>query len=115
MKKKPYIGDVTYGMQYKEYSPILTKKIRQAKNCAGYKDFLEDVSILRKTRKNCGMPTIIANHWMKAICNMSKGEIREFVEKYKKGTLDPYQFEPKPREIENEKNEEEEDDFFLDL
>ena len=41
---KKYIGDVTYNMQYKEYSKILTKKIQLARGCKGYKEFLEDVS-----------------------------------------------------------------------
>ena len=49
---KKYIGDVTYNMQYKEYSKILTKKVQLARGCKGYKEFLEDVTLLRKTRKN---------------------------------------------------------------
>lgn len=110
--KKPFIGDVTYGMRYKEYSPILTKKIREAKDCIGYKDFLSDITLLRKTRKNCGMATIIANYWMKQICNMTKSEIIKYVDNYKKGMLDPYQFEPKERNIENEMINDEED-FFM--
>ena len=41
---KKYIGDVTYNMQYKEYSKILTKKVQLARGCKGYKEFLEDVT-----------------------------------------------------------------------
>ena len=87
---KQYIGDVTYGMQYKQFSKILSQKIQQAKGCKGYKEFAEDVVLLRKTRKNCGLATIIANYWMKRICNMTKSEIINYVNNYKKGMLDPY-------------------------
>ncbi len=33
---------------------------------------------------------------------MSKSEIIKYVENYKKGMLDPYQYEPKERDIEKE-------------
>ena len=111
---KKYIGDVTYNMQYKEYSKILTKKVQLARGCKGYKEFLEDVTLLRKTRKNCGRPTIMANFWMKRICNMSKSEIIKYVDNYKKGMLDPYQYEPKERDIEEETGlmEDDEEEFI---
>lgn len=48
---KPYIGDVTYNMQYKQFSKILSQKVQQAKGCKGYKEFIEDVALLRKTIK----------------------------------------------------------------
>lgn len=59
-------------MQYKDFSKILSQKMQEAKDCKGYKEFAEDVVLLRKTRKNCGRPTIMANYWMRRICNMSK-------------------------------------------
>lgn len=95
-------GDVTYNMQYKEFSKILTRKMQSVKDCKGYKEFAEDVEILRKTRKNCGKPTILANYWMRRICNMSKAKIKDYAENYKKGMLDPYQYEPKVRDMEKE-------------
>ncbi len=105
---------ITYGMQYKDFSKILTKQMQLAKNCKGYKEFAEDVALLRKTRKNCGRPTIMANFWMKRICNMSKSEIIKYVDNYQKGMLDPYQYEPKERDIENETGfmDEDEEDFI---
>ena len=33
-----------------------------ARKCKGYEEFKEDVALLRKTRKNCGKPTILANY-----------------------------------------------------
>ena len=99
---KPYIGDVTYNMQYKEFSKILSQKMQLARDCKGYKEFLEDVTILRKTRKNCGKPSILANYWMIRICNMNKSKIRKYVDNYKKGMLDSYQYEPKVRDMEKE-------------
>ncbi len=111
---KPYIGDVTYNMQYKQFSKILSQKVQQAKGCKGYKEFVEDVALLRKTRKNCGKPTILANYWMRRICNKSKTEIRKYVDNYKKGMLDPYQYEPKERNRENENGfmDDDEEDFI---
>ncbi len=50
----------------------------------GYKEFVEDVALIRKVRKNCGKPTILANYWMKRICNKSKTEIRKYVDNDKK-------------------------------
>ena len=38
---KPYIGDVTYNMQYKEFSKILSQKMQLARDCKGYKEFLK--------------------------------------------------------------------------
>ena len=115
---KPYIGDVTYNMRYKQFSKILSQKIQQAKGCKGYKgykEFVEDVALLRKTRVNCGKPSILADYWMRRICNMSKSKITKYVNNYKKGMLDPYQYEPKERNIANENgfmSEEDEDDFI---
>ncbi len=48
------------------------------------------------------------------ICNMSKTEIRKYVDGYKKGMLDPYQYEPKERNGENENGfmDDDEEDFI---
>ena len=112
-KQKDYIPR-TYGMQYKDFSKILSQKVQEAKGCKGYEEFKEDVALLRKTRKNCGRPTIMANFWMKSICNMSKSEIIKYVDNYKKGMLDPYQYEPKERDIEKETGlmEDDEEEFI---
>lgn len=112
-KQKDYIPR-TYGMQYKDFSKILSQKMQEVKDCKGYKEFVEDVALLRKTRKNCGRPTIMANYWMRRICNMSKTEIRKYVDNYKKGMLDPYQYELKERDIKNENGfiDEDEEDFI---
>lgn len=110
-------GDVTFGMRYEQYSKILSQKIQLARNCKGYKEFLEDVDLLRKTRKNCGKPTIVANYWLRRICNLSKAEIIKYVDNYKKGMLDPYQFEPKERKMEEENGymDDDETDEFIGL
>ncbi len=85
-----------------------------ARKCKGYEEFKENVALLRKTRKNCGKPTILANYWMKRLCNMSKIEIIKYVYNYEKGMLDPYQYEPKERDRENGTgymDDEEDEDF----
>ena len=51
-----------------------------ARKCKGYEEFKEDVALLRKTRKDYGKPTILANWWMRKICNFSKAEIIKFID-----------------------------------
>lgn len=110
MKKKEY-KSVTYGLGYKEYVKILNRKVYQTKECKGYADFLEDVKILKKT-KNCGMPSLLANIWMKRICEMDKEQLFKFVNNYKKGDLDPFKFEPEyPNKEEKNYEEEEEEEL----
>jgi len=65
---KKYIGDITYGMKYEEFSKILSKQMQSVRHCKGYKEFAEDVADLRKYRKNYGKPSILAYFWMKKIC-----------------------------------------------
>ena len=89
-KQKSYTPR-TFGMRYKEFSPILASQVRLAKRCKGYDAFREDVKILRETRSGCGkIASILANYYMKKICDMSTNELIKFVDKYEKGYLDPY-------------------------
>ncbi len=80
----------TFGMRYKEFSPILASQVRLVKDCKGYEAFKEDVKILREARSNCGKASIFADHFMKMICNAKKKNLIKFVDKYEKGTLNPY-------------------------
>lgn len=106
MKKKEY-KSVTYGLRYKEYIEIFNKKLYQAKGCTGYEDFLKDAKILKKT-KNCGKPSLLANIWIKRICEMDKEQLLKFVNNYKRGDLDPFQFERGyEKDYGNEEDEEE--------
>ncbi len=43
---------------------------------------------------------------------MSKSKLTKYVENYKKGMLDPFQYEPKERDKEKENGLMEEDDFI---
>lgn len=54
---------------------------------------------------------------MRRICNMSKSEITKYANNYKKGMLDPFQYEPKERKMEEETGfmDEEEEDFISGL
>lgn len=106
MRKKEY-KSVTYGLRYKEYVKILNRKVYQTKDCIGYKDFLEDVKILKRTN-NGGKPALLASIWMKRICEMDKEQLFKFVNNYKKGDLNPYQFEPEY--ILNKEKEQEEEE-----
>lgn len=48
----------TFGMRYKDFSPILASQVRLTKNCKGYETFREEVKILRETRSGCGKASI---------------------------------------------------------
>lgn len=89
--KKEYRAK-TYGMKPKEYMKLFEKQIKKPKDCKGYKEFLEDVKILKETN-NSGMPALLANIWIKRICEMDDEQLFKFVNNYKKGELDPCQFE----------------------
>lgn len=109
MKKKEY-RDVTYGMRYKEFSKILSRKMRLVTKCKKYEDFRADINLLRKTRSNCGKISLVANHWMRTICNMSKSELIKLVDNYEKGTFDPYQFAPKQEQLDEDYDQEDEEE-----
>lgn len=93
MPKEKIYRSRTYGMRYKDYSPILASQVRLVKNCKGYEAFKEDVKLLRETRSNCGKPSIIAVHWMKMICDAKIKDLIKYVDEYEKGMLNPYKFE----------------------
>lgn len=108
MPKKEY-KDVTFGMRYKEFSKILSRKMMLAKDCKGYELFKADVKILRDNRSNCGKASLLANHWMRTICNMPKADLIKLVDNYQKGYFDPYQFAPRLEQLNRTDNEEEEE------
>lgn len=101
MKRKEY-KSVVYGLQYKEYVKILNQKIKEAKGCKGYDDFREDIKILKKAKKDNGLPAFLADTWMKRICDMKKDKLKKFVNNYKKGDFNPYQFEPEYPNFQND-------------
>ena len=108
MKKKEY-KDVTYGMKYKEFSKILSRKMMLVKDCKGYEKFKADIKILRDSREICGKATLLANYWMRSICNMSKQDLIKLVDNYQEGYFNPYQFAPEQEKF-NSSNEDEEEE-----
>lgn len=108
MKKNEY-RDRVYGMTYKEFSKILSRRMMEVRDCKGYEDFKADIKIIRNARSNCGKASLIANYWMKSFCNMPKNELRKLVEGYKKGMYDPYKYEPQEPDFRKTKEEEEEE------
>lgn len=108
MPRKRY-KDVTYGMKYKEYSKILSRKMMLVKDCKGYELFKADIKILRENRSNCGNVSLLANHWMRAICNMPKADLIKLVNNYPEGYFNPYQFAPRLEQLNRTDDEEEEE------
>lgn len=112
MKKKEY-KDVTYGMRYKEFSKILSRKMMLVKDCKGYEKFKADIKILRECRENCGNATLLANHWMRSICNMPKQDLIKLVDNYQEGYFNPYQFAPEQEQVNSDTEDEEEEENGL--
>ena len=63
----------------------------------------------RECRENCGNATLLANHWMRSICNMSKQDLIKLVDNYQEGYFNPYQFAPEQEQT-NLRNEDEEEE-----
>ena len=112
MGKDDYV-DRVYGMRYKQFSKVLSRRMMEVRNCKGYEDFKADIKILRNARSNCGKASLISNYWMKSICNMPKKELIKLVEGYKKGMFDPYKYEPREPDFKNTNEEEEEEENSL--
>lgn len=112
MKKKEY-KDVTYGMKYKEFSKLLSRKMILVKDCKGYEKFKADIKILRDSRENCGKATLLANYWMRSICNMSKQDLIKLVDNYQEGYFNPYQFAPEQEQFNSTNKDKEEEEHGL--
>ena len=110
MRKKKYKSP-TYGMRNEDYVGILNRKIYKTKECKGYKEFLEDIKILKANRKDKGKISMLANMWLRRICEMDKEQLFKFVNNYKKNDLNPFQFEPGYQKEIKEKYEEEEEEM----
>lgn len=108
MGKDDYV-DRVYGMRYKQFSKVLSRRMMEVRDCKGYEDFKADIKILRNARSNCGKASLISNYWMKSICNMPKKELIKLVEGYKKGMFDPYKYDAKEYDFKKANEEEEEE------
>lgn len=104
-KYKEYKSN-TYNLRYKEYRNMLNSKIYKTRKCKGYKDFLSDINLLKKNISNKGMISIMADSWLRSICDMTKEELNKFVDTYQKGKLNPFQYEPSIERFDDELEEE---------
>ena len=53
----------------------------------------DDVAVLKNVNTGTGLASITANNWLKHICNLSEIELKEYVDSYKQGLLNPYEYE----------------------
>ena len=54
---------------------------------------------------------MLANMWLRRICEMDKEQLFKFVNNYKKNDLNPFKFEPGYQKENKEKYEEEEEEL----
>lgn len=92
--------DITYGLDYYKFIDLIDSRIESVKSSLNYQIFKDDIEVLKSANTGVGLSEITANNWLKQICNLSKIELKEYVDNYKKGTLNPYFFEKENDELE---------------
>lgn len=93
--EKPYKDfntkkDVTKGLDYNEFMELIDSKVESVKDCLNYDTFKADIEVLKSANNGCGLSAITSNNWLKDICNLSEIELKNYVDNYKLGLLNPY-------------------------
>lgn len=70
--------------------PTIQEKIAACSDCAGYEAFVEDIKRCENAASMCGLCQIRAEHWLQLIAELPLEKLRDYVEKYIKGLLDPF-------------------------
>lgn len=78
-------------MNYNEFMNRINTQLKKVKTCKGYEGFKEDVEKLKIDNTGCGLCAITANVWLHQICELTDEALTEYVNKYKKGTLNAWQ------------------------
>lgn len=92
--------DITYGLDYYKFMDLIDSRVESIKPSLNYQIFKEDIEVLKSANTGAGLSEITANNWLKQICNLTEIELKEYVDNYKKGTLNPYFYEEKTDELE---------------
>ncbi|MCI8617467.1 MAG: hypothetical protein HFI49_02770 [Bacilli bacterium] len=98
-KRKEYneitknIKDKTLGLEFHKFYQLIDKQLETVKDRSNYKIFKDDVAVLKNVNTGTGLASITANNWLKHICNLSEIELKEYVDSYKQGLLNPYEYE----------------------
>lgn len=98
--------DNTLGLDFYKFYELIDKQLEGVKQSSNYKIFKKDVEILKDANTGTGLSSITANKWLKHICNLSEVELKEYVDNYKQGLLDPYFYEKQNQSLEEMENEE---------
>lgn len=100
------IKDKLLGLEFEKFYQLIDKQLESVKENANYKIFKDDVAVLKNVNTGSGLASITANNWLKHICNLSEVELKEYVDNYKQGHLDPYFYEKQNQPSEERENEE---------
>lgn len=92
--------DITYGLDYYKFMGLIDSRVESVKSSLNYQIFKDDIEVLKSANTGVGLSEITSNNWLKQICNLSEIELKEYVDNYKKGTLNPYFFEKENDELE---------------
>lgn len=82
--------DITKGLNYNEFMKLIDSKVESVKDCLNYKIFKADIEVLKNANNGSGLSAITSNNWLKDICNLSEIELKNYVDNYKFGLLNPY-------------------------
>lgn len=100
------IEDKTLGLEFDKFYQLIDEQLESVKDNPNYRIFKNDVITLEDVNAKTGLASITANNYLKYICNLSEVELKEYVDGYKQGLLDPYFYEKQDNEeIENEEIE----------
>lgn len=76
--------------KYKELESRMNERVAKLTDCAGYEAFVEDLHRLYTANTMCGLCQIRAEVWLDKLSELCDKDLREYVEKYKAGVLNPF-------------------------
>lgn len=69
-------------MDYYSFMCAIDTQVKKTQCCNGYNAFKEDIHKLKQDNQGCGLSAIIANNWLKKICELKDDVLLEYVDSY---------------------------------
>lgn len=68
----------------------INDRLPAVSDCAGYKEFAKDLWRCGNALTMCGLCQIRAEDWLAKLARLSDAQLRDFVERYQPGWLNPF-------------------------
>lgn len=65
-------------------------QVELSKDCKGYEAFKQDINKLKLDNTGSGLSAIVANTWLKKICELPQSALVDYVDQYKAGLLNAW-------------------------